>query len=646
MLNYIKIWITVALAIILLAGCSNEIIELPDQGVNKEEQKRDVFIRFQMKLSEDGVPFTAHDHTRAGAVADDETPGTDMENVVKTVGLFVYDASSNLLVDYVYLDEWQITQIMSEIGLTVPIYAKAGQNIYIYAAVNPTERMRYLFSSMQNNVDLAAYSDYTDYWDVINEFVPGTGGHQTALEHNKTAGIPMTGIFKAAGRSDNVIPITGNMTQDNPQAVSAEVSRIVAKMHVLATTKTFTVGGSDVQYVYAEDNTSLVKEAADAADQYANWIGWVRLADVRYMPNSMNKSTYIFPHYNQAGKLMDLNMDLMPYVNGYRFNRQLCAKDFVYYDGISLHSANISPAGRMAQAEEFDQTRLDLTTGTDDPNRYTQGMYSLENYFDNPANGNFLHCAQNDAVIPMITHLSITARLTPRNIVVAQNYATKMDDFIKVFKNTPDYFYRTYGLTPDDFSDDDVARWENILKERYFGATTLPDIYRNDFRIIRAKSEADAADLINWSMMANNLWSGDDLDFEKGKYPALTFYVYDTKEYDQAGDPADDVWTQRYLYLTAGAVNIATNHNIRIKTYSVPHVGGWGYYYTYLDQLKQAVNNVTPYTSSQVTRNTYYLAIIKNLGSPGGTITRPEFIKVNTVPVSWVYDGRGDLVLH
>jgi len=645
-LKDLKIWFYVALtAVMMLAGCSDDIPDTPGNEGNDERQ-RDVFIHFRMELSDDGVHKVTRAEADAGVIADDETPGTEMENVVKSLELLVYDADTQLPIDYIYLDDRQIEQIMSETGLIVPIYAKVGQRIYLYAVANPTEKMLQTFSSPHTSRDLFTYSESNDYWDVINDYVPGTGGHQSALESNKTVGIPMTGKFHIEGSTGNAITITENMTLEHPQPVSVTVSRILAKTHVLATTrKVAQADGTIAEYVVALDNTSLVKEAEDASDQYSNWMGWVRLSDVRYMPNGTNKSTYIFPHKNIEDKMMDLNMDLMPYVTDDRFNSAVYKNDFVYYAGVSLHNANISTENRMEQAETFDQTRLDLTTGTHDPNRYTKGMYCLENYFDLPANGDFFQSfASTGTPIPMITHLSIATKLSPRYIMVTQDYADVMDEFIKVFRNTPDYFYRTYGLTPDDFSDADVQQWE-VIKERYFSEATLPDIYRKDFRIVKAKNEADAEDIINWSLMANSLWSGSAFDFENGKYPSGTFYVYDTN-YDDALTAASDVWPQRYLYITAGAVNLATNENITIKTYSEPHVGGWGYYYTYLDQLNQAENNITPYTSSQVTRNTYYLAIITNLGTPGGTITRPEYIKVNTVPVAWTYGGRGDIVLH
>ncbi len=647
MLNFLKIWIPVALAAtVMLSGCRDDVFREPQKENGEHVEGNHVgnmCLRLRLKVEGVHTPAETRAATGVEVISGDETPGTDMENAVKSICLFVYDSNNGVMTDHIILDKDRIAMIMSASGLVVPINTAEGQSVYVYAVVNPTERMLAQLMAGQNAKELYLYSYEEEYRDVIDEIVPGSAGHQTKLESNKSAGIPMTGIFRTVASSDSLITTGGEHPESNPLDVSVEVSRIVAKMHVVAAAKEFTLSDqSKVEYVNAEDHTSHVRENAVNSD-YANWIGWIRLSDVHYIPNGMNKSTYLFPHYNNAGKPADRNMDLMSCIRGNRFDETLYDINFVYYDGMALHRTNISAPDNMAQAEALDQTRLDLTGGSNDANRYTRGMYCLENYFDTPANGDFF--ARYYSSIPVVTHLSIAARLTPRNIVVLKDYAAQMDKFVKMYEDTPDKFLRKYGLTAADFSDADVQRWKTVIKERYFGETTLPDIYRTDFRIVRTLTESDAADLINWSLMANSLWSDNDADFDKGKYPAATFYVYNT-EYDDGTGFVDNMWTQRYLYLTAGAVNLATDENARIKTYSVPHVGGWGYYYTYLDQLGQTADGVTPYTASQVTRNRYYIVSVTNFGVPGGTITRPEYIKTNTLPVDWVYGGRSDINLH
>lgn len=647
MLNACKIWTLLSLAMMMLfAGCSDDVLreDLPEE----EKPAGNVYIRLQMNLNSNG-PAGSRAASRAGEGSTDPgtTPGTDNENAVNTVDILVFDATTDKLTDIVFLDETQVGQITSAGGLVVPIFAKQGQKVKIYAAVNMTAAMRQFFTLGSTGTDFFLSSTGNSYWDVINEFVPGSNGKQETLEATK-GGIPITGQFKVVSVSDsdtdNIITgsgditIKGHTTKDDKLDVKADVSRIVAKVHVLAKTEEHTVtSGEEVQYAFAKEQTDNTE---------SEWIGWIRLDNVRYILNGTNKSTYIFPQANNTEDQypwMDRNMDLTPFRNGRMFSNY--ENDFMFYDGMSLHRENISPTSHFAQAEKYveENTWNNTVNGSDNTDRYTAGLYCLENYFDTPAaksdDDNF-YATRVDA-IPMITHLSIAAKLTPRSIVVRKDYKERMEIFVKAYEDDPDDFRKQYGLTAEDFKNSDKDRWKTI-KERYFG--TVSETYRTEFRIIKTESEADAADLINWSLMINNLWSGDDADFENGKYPASTFYVYDT-HYD-GEQAAETTWNQRYLYLTAGAVNAATDENIKIKTYSVPHIGGWGYYYTYLDQLKQTDNGKTPYTASQVTRNTYYLVTVGNFGFPGGTVTRPEYIKVNTVPVGWDYSERGDINLH
>lgn len=653
MLNACKIWILLSLAIMMLfAGCSDDVLreDLPEE----EKPAGNVYIRLQMNLNSNG-PAGSRAASRAGeGSTDPETPGKGNENAVNTVDILVFDATTNELTDIVFIDKTQISQIIKPNKLVVPIFAKQGQTVKIYAAVNMTAAMRQFFTLGSTGTDFSLSSTGNSYWDVINEFVPGSNGKQATLEANANGCIPMTGQFKVEslsdGDTDNTIgngdiTIKGHTTKNNPLSVKADVSRIVAKVHVLAKSIPFKISsGEEVEYAIASSTTPTEQELTDK--DYSKWIGWIRLDNVRYILNGTNKSTYIFPQAKDTeGQYpwMDRNMDLTPYRNGRMFSNY--ENDFMFYDGMSLHRENISPTSHFAQAEKYveENTWNNTVNGSDNTDRYTAGLYCLENYFDTPAansdDDNF-YATRVDA-IPMITHLSIAAKLTPRSIVVRKDYKERMDKFVKAYEDDPDDFRKQYGLTAEDFKNSDKDRWKTI-KKLYFG--TVSETYRIDFCIIKTESEADAADLINWSLMINNLWSGDDADFENGKYPASTFYVYDT-HYD-GEQAAETTWNQRYLYLTAGAVNAATDENIKIKTYSVPHIGGWGYYYTYLDQLKQTDNGKTPYTASQVTRNTYYLVTVGNFGFPGGTVTRPEYIKVNTVPVGWDYSGKGDINLH
>lgn len=635
MLNACKIWILLSLAMMMLfAGCSDDVLreDLPEE----EKPAGNVYIRLQMNLNSNG-PADSRAASRAGeGNTDHETPGTDNENAVNTVDILVFDATTNELTDVVFIDKAQIEQIMEPNHLVIPIFAKQGQKVKIYAAVNMTAAMRQFFTLGSTGTDFALSSTGNSYWDVINEFVPGSNGKQATLEANANGGIPMTGQFKVEklsdGDTDNTtgsgdITIKGHTTKDKPLSVKADVSRIVAKVHVLAKADT------DDGYVKATDSK-----------QYNVRIGWIKLNDVRYIPNGTNKSSYIFQQ-EENNTLKDKNMDLEHYLVGGKINAQLWGTDYVFLDGKAVHKANIN--SYMGVAEQYNEEKLGITSKIEDPNepnRYFQGMYCLENYFDIPSNRILFD--ENEDVVPMITHVSIAAKMTPCKILVESDFETKMTDFVKLYEENSEKFRLMYGLNENDFNDNDKDLWENTIKD----IVTKGIIEEHGFKEIssmrfdKTVKEEDKINyihhILNWSLMINSVWSNDPSKFDDGRYSDGTFYVYDQK-FD-----GNTYTGSRYLYLTVGAVSSASNEDIHIKARSVPHIGGWGYYYTYIDNDGSTQNGKTPYTASQVTRNTYYIITVDNFGYPGGSITNPEYIKVNTKPVGWDYAGKGNINLH
>lgn len=675
-----EILMLAALAVsVSLAGCSDDAVGDGDAG--QESYAGNIFVRLKMNLWDNGLPDKSHVAARAGEDTSEEatTPGTSREDATNTIDLLVYDNETNKLIDIVSLNKEEIRQIASTEGLTTALYVKDVKTVRIKIVVNMPERVRSLFSLGLVGDDVPVVSTGNSYWDVINEFAPDSDGSQEAFEANGTGGIMMTGDFTAEGSNDPVITVEKNnkLTVDNPLKLSSKVCRAVAKIHVLvkAVGKQISTGET-IEYANAkadEYTAPLADGTGTGGDEYSNWIGWIRRENVRYLPNGTNKSTYIFPQ-SEEGTPKDLNMNLDEYVStgkdteirGMDFDAPKWNRDFAFYNGVALHKENVSPDSHFAKAETFNQTRLDATTGgTTADNRYVKGMYCLENYFDASANFEDDFNSLADA-IPMVTHVSVTAKLTPRHILILKDYLSSMDAFVKAYRDNPETFRKEYGLAEEDFTMDDVRRWEGEfvtnddntttqekegIRDRYKAEFEGEDnLYRNDFRIIKTASEADAADIINWSMKANKLWTKDPLDFERGKYPDGTFYVYN-REYnsqialDTSNEKID--WTQQYLYMTAGVVAKATGKNDFLKTYSVPHLGGWGYYYTYIDNVGNTPSGELPsYIKSQVTRNTYYIITVGNFGGPGGTITRPEYIKVNTEPVGWDYAGKGVVNLH
>lgn len=616
-----------------LAACSDDTLGTEPLGED-EEIAGDVYLRIQMNLG-DGAPAMG----RTGVTPSvQETPGTTSENQINSVDILVYDIDDDMLANVIPLDDQQIQLVKAEKEVVVPIFATQGHRVKIYAAVNMTDEMRRQFAFGQPGTDFSISTGENTYQNVINQFVPGSNGKQDKLN----SGIPMTGQFKIAANdvvstsnpaNSDVITITrDHIGRDNPLNIVAELRRIVAKVHVVVTMED--PGSATNTYV-------MSRSAIDPAQQQR--YGWVSLEDVHYIPNGINKSTYIFPQYDNNGKPMDRNMGLDHYVTtDWRIDQQLWEPDYMFtLNGTLYHNLEDKTATEKiaAQVEKYDKTRLDNTLSgngyplsgddSDYSERYVKGMYCTENYFDTPVNHTFF--SQYSYAIPMITHVTVAAKMTPCTILVENDFAEKMDDEQINVAQGDGKTTSSGRLTPDE-----IDTWQKTIRDKYFTTpdkTTVPGFIK-----ITADSKEDIIYILTCSLKLHDKWSGTP-DYNNNKFPSGTFYVFDQSyEGEYTGE--------RFLCLTAGAVLTASGDNAHIKSRSVPHVGGWGYYYTYIDNDGSTVNKKTPYTASQVTRNTYYIITVGNFGFPGGTITSPMTIKANTIPVGWDYVGRGETNLH
>lgn len=649
-----KIWfLTLLTATALLAGCSEEPLAYVGSS-SQPVSAGNLYVRLRLNLTNGGMPGNTTT-TRAAKASGTTTLGTTRENTINTITLFAYDAEANTLIDVIPITGTQLAQIQNGETVSLDLEAYENQKVYIYVAANMPDGVLNRLVIGQEFSNPSFVSQVEGYRNTINEIIPGCNGKQAMLESSANGAIPMTGQVEYADGSGKIITVTSSETASgNPVELKVDLCRIVAKVHVVAQSEEYLInnGTEKVTYVSAKD-MSLPQTVGVGERTDAKWMGWIRLSNVQYMPNGTNKSTYIYPNIVE-GSPQDLNMDLESYIYGgfdldLEFNAPLWAKEFDFLNGVALHKENISTDENFSPAEAYDATRYNNTiNNSSSPDRYAGGMYCMENYFTIPTESSVVEKLERyEEAIPMVTQVSIAARLTPRWIVIKESYKTDMDNFVDAFKENPATVLKEHGLQRGDFSSQDVARWEEISATYYTDFTDEEHKFKSCFRIIETGNEADATDILNWSLKVNNLWSRDASDFEKGKYPDGTFYVYDRIYDSQQTDATPEGngfdWQQQYLYLSAGAVASASGAEDHIKTYSVPHLSGWGYYYTYLGE---PVDGKTPYSASQVTRNTYYLIHVSNFGMPGGTITRPEYIKVNTESVGWDYAGKGDIDLH
>lgn len=224
---------------------------------------------------------------------------------------------------------------------------------------------------------------------------------------------------------------------------------------------------------------------------------------------------------------------------------------------------------------------------------YTEGIYCPENTF---ALDETITLEGQQA---QITHVCVAAKFTPRNLQVEYdlfNYVAEQQD-----------------IEPDIKEDIEELRPSNIA----------------EVVTVECPSEAVARQLLLSSLQRANNRNG----FPEGTYfyhnEAKAFYTYGAMGRD--GVSMDDIDT-----------------NPGVFGDFVPYVGGWGYYYTYVDNRK----DYTPddwnefYRHGQVERNRYYILNITGFTQPGSSVTNPNYIMVHTYSFPWKDGGSGEITLN
>lgn len=226
---------------------------------------------------------------------------------------------------------------------------------------------------------------------------------------------------------------------------------------------------------------------------------------------------------------------------------------------------------------------------------YTEGIYCPENTF---ALDETITLEGQQA---QITHVCVAAKFTPRNLQVEYdlfNYVAEQQD-----------------IEPDIKEDIEELRPSNI----------------DEVVTVECPSEAVARQLLLSSLQRANNRNG----FPEGTYfyhnEEKAFYTYGAMGRD--GVSMDDIDT-----------------NPGVFGDFVPYVGGWGYYYTYVDNREDY--ELTPndrdefYRHGQVERNRYYILNITGFSRPGSSVTNPNYIMVHTYSFPWKNGGSGEITLN
>lgn len=571
-------------ALLLTGGCQEQNCV---EEIDTSHARNSLYLNLSLRVN-DGSGAASR------ATDEDVILGTGDENTIHSLYIYLFNSETGALVYWaditnLYQADNTKTYAIKLQDINLP------EKVSIYLAANLTRQQAESITS-----PTASYkTNATSYTRAINEFAPYEFMPQFGVTgiSKRDIGIAMTG--QAVSGLEKVFDLHGYTSPDNPLALTVDLKRVVAKALLTvdaATTDNMNGYVPDVAYaVIASKNTNK---------------GWVRISDIYYFPNGTNKSLYWFEQENHK----DPNSDLTYYISSTESDTELALntenyqKDFVYYNQAEQYKLYYA----YYQAQKFDQE-------TDKNNSYTAGMYFLENTFTIPDE----YDSQLEAyklALPMVTSISIALRYTPKEIYVEKGLYDQLE-------------------SGTGMSASERQEWAD-MKTKYTNKEPWDDTSWSDVGAVIFKDETDAQFVLTMSLKLNNAYIssteyGNQVTngtYSGSKFPDNTFFAF-TPETN-----TDESFL--YHYYTYGA-----RQKIENPIYYVPYVGGWAYYYTYLNGDGTNTTNKAVYSDSQVTRNTYYILKLNKITRLGGSKSDPNNIQVNTTVVPWKKGGRLDVDL-
>lgn len=366
--------------------------------------------------------------------------------------------------------------------------------------------------------------------------------------------IVMTAPILVGDKQDITIP-SGSTEETITIDNSVKLTRVVAK--VLLTCECKSENGID--YVNVEDQHSTM-----------NGNGWIRLADVNYMLNVLNRKTYlnyrikddnlIDPNY-AMGELISLREE----GGGYGItDLEAYQREFLYYDtqamvemlnkDVPTYKGGERCIVRSATQYDADKMKVNETTNMGNENHYTEGLYCTENTvykdmtFDNEADF-------QSAIRYVTTRVMVGAKYTPKVI------------------------------------------WDGGDEPK------------------TAKTEKEAQEILEVKDVDNPL--------EPVTYPAGTFWR------DSEGN----------YYSRAGMKEkLKKSPETDFSRYD----GGWGYYYTYIDENAQNGAIKDTQTRWGIKRNHYYILKVDKIIAPGSPFPGNETMRIHSELVDWIDKGGSE----
>lgn len=388
--------------------------------------------------------------------------------------------------------------------------------------------------------------------------------HSQELDGNIGEGsnIVMTAPILVENRQDITIP-SGSTEETIKIDKPVKLTRTVAKILLTCVPKS----DAETDYVKVIDR----KDAETSTD--GENTGWIKLAEVNYMLNVLNRKTYLDYREDTKddGYLIDPNYEMSNWIEKRTNDNETTygikdldayQKEFLFYDtqdmvemlNTSIPTYQGGEPCMVRTATLYDKDRIGKEHATS--HHYTEGLYCTEN------------TVYNDMKFDKDADFQSAIRYVTTRVMVGAKYTPKV-------------------------------------------------IWDEGNAPIQAKTE-DEAKIILQKV------TDDENPLEPVTYPAGTFWR------DSEGN---------YYSLEGMKKKLKKSPETEFSRYD----GGWGYYYTYIDEnAKNGAISKDTQTRWGIKRNHYYILKVDKIIAPGSPFPGNETMRIHSELVDWIDKGGSE----
>lgn len=390
-------------------------------------------------------------------------------------------------------------------------------------------------------------------------------------DDGKGSNIVMAGIVTSNNGDRNIVIPTGDGNEETVEKITIDTPinlvRTVAKILLTCVPKS----DAETDYVKVIDR----KDAETSTDGDGENTGWIKLAEVNYMLNVLNRKTYL--DYREDTKdddyLIDPNYEMSNWIEKRTNDNETTygikdldayQKEFLFYDtqdmvemlNTSIPTYKEGEPCMVRTATLYDKSRIGKENATSS-DHYTEGLYCTEN------------TVYNDMTFDKDADFQSAIRYVTTRVMVGAKYTPKV----------------IWDGGEEPITNETEEKAQEILDE-------VEDV---------------------------------DNPLEPVTYPAGTFWR------DSQGN---------YYSLAGMKKKLKKSPETEFSRYD----GGWGYYYTYIDEnAKNGAISKDTQTRWGIKRNHYYILKVDKIIAPGSPFPGNETMRIHSELVDWVDKGGSEV---